>query len=122
MKKIETIGAQGDVLFQRIDALPADAVPSKEEASYVVAHSETGHHHVAKGVGLRHYRSSDPLCDYLELRGNAKVDHQRSFDTHETVELLHRIDGAIADAQEPAYFRVLRQRQHTPEGWARVVD
>lgn len=124
MKAIHDMGAQGDVLFVRLDALPPDATPLPEAEEYVVAHSETGHHHVARGASLRHYRSEDPLVSYLELRSKARVDHLRSFDTHETVELLGRIDGVLADAEqsESLVYKVIRQRQSTPEGWERVVD
>jgi hypothetical protein len=121
-KTITKIGAQGDVLFIRADSIPKGATPYPEAAEYIVAHSETGHHHVAKGRGLRHYKTEDPLTDYLEVRGPTTVRHNRGFDTHETVELLHRIDEALDDAATPTYFKVLRQRQHTPDGWARVVD
>jgi len=33
MKIINTVGAQGDVLFRRVDALPPNAVEQKREAT-----------------------------------------------------------------------------------------
>lgn len=129
MKTITKLGAQGDVLFRRIDSLPDGAKAEPEASEYVVAHSETGHHHVAKSRGLKMYRDeSDPLRSYLELRETTQVEHLRGFDTHETVELLAKIDGELAENEarkadaEPVYYEVIRQRQMTPEGWARVVD
>lgn len=130
MKTIETIGVQGDVLFRRIDAIPDSARERPKADEHVVAHSETGHHHVARGKGrsLRMFDdAANPALSYIEFRGGPMpIQHMRSHDTHETVELLastdkmlDRIDEALA---EPARFEVIRQRQHTPEGWQRVVD
>ena len=115
MKTIKAIGAQGDVLFQRVKKLPKGVKASPEKAEYVVAHSETGHHHVARGRNLRHYTTEDPFVDFLEVRGPTQVRHERDFDTHETLKLLDKIDDVL-------YYRVLRQRQFTPEGWQRVID
>ena len=120
MKSINTIGAQGDVVFQRVNEIPADARKVEQGESYVVAHSETGHHHVARPMpkaSLEHFTTNNPLEDFLTLRGgDAIVEHQRSYDTHETVKLLSKIDNAVT------HYRVLRQRQSTPHGWSRVID
>lgn len=130
-QRIEKMGAQGDVLFVRVEAIPEGAVRQPEAEEYVVAHSETGHHHVARkhGRDVSLYHTGDPCVSYLEFRGGPQpIEHLRSFHTHETVELLERadatldkIDEALSDA-EPARFMIIRQRQLTPEGWQRVVD
>lgn len=129
MKTITNIGAQGDVIFRRIDNLPETAEALPENNEYIVAHSETGHHHVARGKKLRHHRDTEnPLKSYLEFFGSAEVEHLRSFDTHETVELLGKIDEelkrnkSLKGAAENTYYEVIRQRQATPQGWERVVD
>lgn len=113
MKLIKTQGAQGDVLFRRIDALPADATPAKAEAGqFVVAHSETGHNHVVmERPGVRYFTAMDELRAYLVVEGDpAPVEHLRSFDTHETFGLT------------PGVWEVRRQREYTPEGFRRAAD
>ena len=46
MKSIQDRGAQGDVFFRRIAAVPAGSTVVKpENGSLIVTHSETGHHH-----------------------------------------------------------------------------
>lgn len=115
MKTIENIAAQGDVLFRRIDSLPADAVEQKRKGRLVVAHSETGHHHAVDDPAVKLFERAtrDPMVCYLQIAGEyADVVHHRPHDTHETLRLLGK--GAI--------FEVRRQREYTPEGWRRVED
>lgn len=112
MKQIKKIAAQGDVVFVRRESLPSNATRSTEAQEHVVAHSETGHNHVALGGTL--YNTPDPMVSFLVTTEPVQVEHRRSWDTHETLELL-------ADGGE-VIWEIRRQREHTPEGWRRVVD
>ena len=103
--------AQGDVMFRRVKALPPNAT-AKPGSEHVVAHSETGHHHVA--LGGRYYTTPDPFIAYLVTTAPVVVEHRRSTDTHESIELL-------ADGGE-VVWEIRRQREYTPEGWRRVED
>lgn len=111
--------AQGDVLFRKVKAVPKGAVLSKAKGARVVAHSETGHHHVVEQPGVNLFEvPGNPLVAYLQLgdscaSGGMDVVHQRPWDTHETVRLL----GAPGDVWE-----IRRQREWAPEGWRRVAD
>lgn len=113
MKIIKKQWAQGDVLFRRIKKLPEGlaAVPHGKEG-LVVAHSETGHHHVIPDAGVAHFMApaGDGLLSYLQVDTSADVVHLRPFDTHET----RRLGAGI--------WEVRRQREHTPEGWRWVED
>lgn len=113
--KIKTMGAQGDVVFRRVEKVPAGFEAQPEAKRVVVAHSETGHHHSIDVAGVRHFVGEDPLVCYLQLAevSSADVVHHRPTDTHETLRLMGGI-GAI--------FEVRRQREYTPEGWRRVED
>jgi hypothetical protein len=116
MKSATRIAAQGDVLFRRIDALPRDARKQPRDGPLVVAHSETGHHHVVRATDVELYRGGNPMLCYLRLEGAfADVEHLRPFDTHETLRLL----GSDTSA---TYFEVRRQREHTPEGPRWIED
>lgn len=112
MKTIEKCGAQGDVLFRRVDKIPEDAPEQGREKGrpLVVTHSETGHHHVVRAERVRLYGPESGLVAYLLVEDFADVEHLRPFDTHETVRL-----GA-------GCWEVRRQREWSPEGWRRVVD
>lgn len=115
VKRVTRMAAQGDVLFRRVDKVPAGFEPQKPSAQVVVAHSETGHHHSIDVAGVRHFVGQDPLVCYLQLAEVASADvvHHRPYDTHETLRLMGGI-GAI--------FEVRRQREWVPEGFRRVED
>ena len=105
--------AQGELLFVRVDKLPADAkpLPRDGERPLIVGHSETGHHHAIMDAHVAHYASSNPLLNYLVVDDRpTSVVHQRDFDTHDPAKL-----GA-------GVWEVHHQAVPTPEGWAPVVD
>jgi hypothetical protein len=114
MKTFENCAAQGDLLIRRIDKLPSDVKPVKDEkGAYIVAHSETGHHHViAKQKGVEVFMGNDPLLAYLTVIDQTEVtlEHLRDFDKHESL----TIKGGT--------YEIRRQREYTPEGWRRVAD
>lgn len=110
---INRVGAQGDVFFLRVDALPEGVreVP-QVDGRHVIAHSETGHHHITRDREARFYEDPrDPFTCYLRVDGeHADVEHLRPFDTHETVRLLRGITMCR------------RSREYVPEGFRRVED
>jgi hypothetical protein len=109
--------AQGDLLIRRIDALPVGLVPMKSEnGMFIVAHSETQHHHViAERPNVKVYTSNDAMLSYLQVieateETEALLEHLRSFDTHKTI------------AIPPGVYELRRQRENAPEGWRQVAD
>ncbi len=108
--------AQGDLLIRRIDKLPATAQKkAMEDGKYILAHSETGHHHSIFGNApsvVELFGSNDPLVGYLQVTGKSPVDlvHERAWDTHQTLSI------------DPGVYEIRRQRERSPEGWRRVED
>lgn len=100
---------QGDVAFTKVDRLPADATPIETN---VVAHSESGHSHIAERAKV--FSCDDGLTLYMRAIGKSvDIVHQRPFDTHETIRFL----------TEPGdVFKIRRQREYVPEGWRMVAD
>lgn len=81
--------AQGDIFFRRIGSIPASAVPvAPKDGRYILAHSETGHHHVMEardGVTLQR-DPVDQFRQFLTVSGTpADLEHLRQHDTHETI-------------------------------------
>jgi len=108
---------QGELAFL---ACPIDEGAGADRLdTNVIAHSETGHHHLAQ---LASVFELDPMVMFLQPDGSASIDgvpyvdivHNRSFDQHETIRLLY-------DAPNTK-IKILRQRERTPEGWRRVED
>lgn len=121
--------AQGDLLVRPVSGIPEGFVPVQQDnpLGYVVAHSETGHHHVATTTAAKAtlYRMPpagatgpvDPsrfgggLLSYLEIQeGVVELLHQRPHDTHQTLQLPAGI------------WELRRQFDHGPEGWKVVQD
>lgn len=111
MKQVKRFAAQGDVMFRRVKAVPEGYKPSDD---HIVAHSETGHHHIAEG-DLTVMRNDDPMLSYIIAKGDVQVKHHRDFDTHDTLSLLSEGEGEVI-------WEIRRQREHTPEGMRMVAD
>lgn len=112
MKTFDKQAAQGDLLITEIESLPADVTELRADGEYhIVAHSETGHHHVVAANAARAYRGDNPMVMFLVVSRTTALEHHRSFDTHESLELK---SGII--------YEIRRQREYTPEGWRRVAD
>lgn len=109
--------AQGDLFIRRIESLPYLLKPmATENGAFIVAHSETGHHHViAERPGVTVYNTGDPLVSYLQVieatdETEVLIEHLRNFDTHESIKVT------------PGNYEIRRQREYSPEGWRRVAD
>lgn len=114
MRTINKIAAQGDVMFKRIDILPSGLIQANaENGKYIVAHSETGHCHViekSNNVQMLIDKTNEFIA-YLKIEeGDAILEHERSFDTHESIKF------------SPGIYEVRRQREYTPEGYRRAQD
>lgn len=113
MKNFNKQGRQGDVYFRKVDQFPeAGLIESKAvNNEHIVAHSETGHHHVLPQSGVKLFTvNGNPLLMYVEVTETVELSHKRSFDTHETVLF------------EPGRYEFRRAREYTPEGWVRISD
>lgn len=101
MKTFQNTAAQGDVYFQRVDALPEGVVEvPAEEGQVIVAHSETGHHHVMDAETTKMYRLPEEIYEaFLVVDQPTELQHLRDHHTHETLEV------------PPGVFRITNQRE-----------
>lgn len=125
------VAAQGDLLVYSFALYPVVRegmeVVHSSDGRHVVAHSETGHHHVlqaytppagmlakmADPVLFRNLKSQDPeMTSVVEIpEGSlAEIVHLRPNYTHETHVL------------PPGTWVLARQRRPTPQGWEKVSD
>lgn len=113
MKTIIKQAAQGDILIRRVDVAPAGLAEAKRvSGGYIVAESETHHHHMVSNKRVQMLADGkDPLVCYLVVEGAfADLVHHRDVNAHETVRLPR------------GTYLVRRQREWTPEGWRAVQD
>lgn len=115
MKVVTTRPAfQGDVMIRRIDKMPKDLDEvAPEKGAYIVAHSETGHHHVieARPDVKMYKRAKDDYEAFLRIvAGQSTLEHKRDFDTHAPLSL------------PPGNYQIKRQREYIPEGFRRAAD
>ncbi len=115
MKTFKQCAAQGDLLIVKADKIPDGWIEEESKKDYIVAHSETGHHHtVSANAAILFKNPENPMVMFLKLtQDNADFIHHRSFDTHETL----RAEGGAG-----SIYEIRRQREYTPEGWRRVED
>ena len=112
MQTFKTQAAQGDFLITRIADLPSGVEPvSPDGAATVIAHSETGHHHVIDAKAATLYRLPEALYEaFLVVDQPAVIEHRRAWDTHEMLKV------------EPGLYRINRQREYVPEGYRLAAD
>lgn len=105
---------QGDVMVTIRPNIPTESVLDASADRAIVAHSETGHHHLAFGP-LDFYRNpAEPRVTYARASGSFELRHLRDWDTHESI-VFDVPDGG-------AYVQFDRQEEWTPEGWQEARD
>lgn len=102
--------AQGDLNIFAVADIPVGLKELQPtDGKHVLAHSETGHHHVIDGNAARVYEV-DEFKSFLDVEKPSNVVHLRSFDTHETVQL------------PPGKYFITRQREYIADGFRRAAD
>ncbi len=75
----------GEVLLIPISDLPNDVEEVYSGERYIVARSETHHHHTAVGdVTIYKPVGGDTADIYLRANKDSVIEHQKTFDRHET--------------------------------------
>jgi len=87
----------GEVILYPITGLPEMAILKKEDESIVVAHSETGHHHVLDTLDKSKIKVYTWNGDtYLEVPTLSKLWHQKTgehvHETHEVAPSVYKIN------------------------------
>lgn len=109
--KFEKMAAQGDLLIIKRNSIDIARLTPMEagKSGFVVAHSETGHDHTLEAKHAKVW-TKDDMTILAEIFEETELQHQRDYDTHETIIL------------SPGCYEFRRQREYTPEGWRRVED
>jgi hypothetical protein len=102
---------QGDLCIIPVDGIPDGLMEAQPtDGQHIVAHSETGHHHVVAARAAKLYVATAMLA-YLRVQAeHVDLRHLRPHDTHEDIRL------------PKGDYQLLRQREGAPEGWRQVAD
>lgn len=104
MNKLQ-IYRQGDVLVERITTIPTEAVKQEPKGRIILALGEaTGHHHSLDMDAADWWKLGEE--QFLNVAKAATVTHQE----HGPIEL------------SPGRYRVIRQREYSPEAIRNVAD
>jgi hypothetical protein len=111
MKKKNTalMARQGDILLKSIPEIPEGLKPVKDQSGrLILAHGEvTGHHHsIQASPTTALYAGKNDELYLLVKEGEALLEHQE----HGTIQLA------------PGAYRVVRQREYSPEAIRNVMD
>lgn len=112
MNTFKKQAAQGDLLIIVSSAIPTGFSLAKPvDGQHVLAHSETGHHHVVEAPKVDMFTAeNDDFVAYIEVKEPCQVIHLRGWDTHAPISL------------DKGIYRINRQREYTPEGYRRAAD
>lgn len=116
MKIVKNVAAQGEMLIRRVNAFTEEAKDYKPENDvFILAHSETGHHHVIDrdNVEVKEQTKNVPqgmAILQLIVKEPAEIKHLRPTDTHESLQV------------DKGLWEIRLQREYTPKGYRRVAD
>ena len=101
---------QGDVLIVPVKSIPKAIEPVEREGGRVVlAHGEvTGHAHAIKDQRAALFRDPKLAAIFMHVSGDAPVALEH--DEHGTIKI------------PPGNYRVIRQREYSPEAIRNVAD
>ncbi|MGP0091028.1 MAG: hypothetical protein ACLPKB_13865 [Xanthobacteraceae bacterium] len=101
---------QGDVLLVRVRSIPQALEPvAREMGRVVLAHGEvTGHAHAIRDAHAAMFRDAKGGAIFMNVSGEAPVALEH--DEHDTIDV------------PPGTYRVIRQREYSPETVRDVAD
>ena len=92
----------GEVILNPIQKLPSDAKLNNESNKIVVAHSETGHHHILQTLDMSKIKVYTLKGDtYLEVPQMAELWHQK---TGKDVHTTHKVQPSVYKANIKKQF------------------
>lgn len=82
----------GELLIVPLDEMPKGVMEVYKGKSYIIGHSETGHHHLAvadavDAITIYKPVGADSQDLYMRVSSPAKVEHQKTHDRHVDIDL-----------------------------------
>lgn len=99
----------GEILLHSVKNLPKGK--ESEHKSFIVGHSETGHHHVLEStVDFKVLEASDDSV-WLQIFEPAKLVHRKEIDKHKTLPVKPGKYHVIYKNEYDPFLKVIRQVQ-----------
>ena len=109
---------QGDVLLLKVDEIPEKAIKGEKEDLAILAYGEkTGHMHAIKSKDVDRYIENNNI--YIEICNTVILSHGLKKEIESKVEVGR--DHAPVKIP-PGNYKIIIQREYTPEKIRRVVD
>lgn len=99
----------GEILLQPVDEIPKGRVSN--HTSFIVGHSETGHHHVLESDKTFSVQDVDKAFVYLQLFEPAKLVHKKEVDKHNTLTIPAGKYKVIYKTEYDPFLKIIRQVQ-----------
>jgi hypothetical protein len=97
----------GEAMLLPIDELPSGLTEIYDGREFVVAHSETGHHHMAVGAVTAFKNAEGNL--FLRVNKPSKIEHKKEFDRHETKTLFPGLYTVVLKREYDYFAKVIRE-------------
>lgn len=122
MKTFNRVAAQGEAYFMKLEEGTIEKLELDEQndltkdGRHIIAHSETGHHHVMERENVDIYIPKKGTTEgavgilYAIVKEPTVLEHLRPYDTHESILF------------SPGEYKITLQQEYTPQGYRRVQD
>ena len=102
---MKTIIRHGEVILKEIDSLPKELTLETETNKYIVAHSETGHHHILETKQKYKIFTTFDGNKFIELTEDGNLWHQKTGNDVHTPHIVKPGIYQIVIKKEFDYFQ-----------------
>ena len=95
----------GEIMLVPCDALPSGKTASS--TSYIVGHSETGHHHVLESKSEFEVLTTEDKDLYFRLFDPASLVHKKATDQHRTLTISPGIYKRYHDTEYNPFEKII---------------
>ncbi len=99
----------GEIMLYPVNKIPA--ADAQKQTSFIVGHSETGHHHVLESEIPFDVLSIDKDELYVRLFEPAKLVHKKEFDKHNTLTIERGTYKVLHKTEYDPFEKVIRDVQ-----------
>lgn len=96
----------GEILLKPVAGIPKGTVT--KQTTFIVGHSETGHHHVLESAVDFELTETDKKELYFRLFEPAKIVHKKTTDKHRTLTIPAGLYKRYHDTEYDPFSKIIR--------------